>query len=73
MYRLYLIIKDRTDPPTDKELAIASGKKVLDAEAANSYLGSVEVASTANLLSMFAKQSQQNAVSKILYGSSSIS
>jgi hypothetical protein len=69
MYRLYLILKDRTNPPTDEELAIASRKKVLDAEAANSYLGRVEVAS-ANLHSMFVKQSQENAVSEISYSPS---
>ena len=62
MYRLYIILKDRTKPPTDDELAIASAEKVLDVEAANAYL--VEVAS-GNLLSMFAKQSQENSVSKI--------
>ena len=64
MYRLYIILKDRTEPPTDDELAIASAEKVLDTEAANAYLGRVEAAS-ANLLSLFAKQSQENAVSKI--------
>jgi hypothetical protein len=64
MYRLYIILKDRTDPPTDDELAIASAEKVLDTESANAYLGRVE-ATSANLLSMFAKQSQENAVSKI--------
>lgn len=71
MHRLYVILKDHTGSPTDEELAIASGKKVLDAEVANSYLGQMEVAS-ANLLSMFAKQSQENAVSEILYSSSLI-
>ena len=64
MYRLYIILKDRTGPPTDDELAIASAEKVLDTEAANAYLGRVEAAS-ANLLSLFAKQSQENVVSKI--------
>ena len=64
MYRLYIILKDRTDPPTNEELAIASAEKVLDAEAANAYLGRVEAVS-ANLLSLFAKQSQENAVSKV--------
>ena len=29
MYRLYLILKDRSEPATNEELAIASGKKVL--------------------------------------------
>jgi hypothetical protein len=62
MYKLYIILKDQTEPPTDDELAIAFTEKVLDVEAANTYL--VEVAS-ANLLSIFAKQSQENSVSKI--------
>ena len=39
MYKLYFIIKDHTDPPTEEELAIASGEKVLDTEATNLYLG----------------------------------
>ena len=41
--------------------------KVLDADVANSYLGHVEVASTANLLSIFTKQLQDNAVSNTYY------
>jgi hypothetical protein len=65
MYRLYDIMKSHTDPPSEEELAIASGAKVLDAEAANSYLGRVKVAGSANLLSMFTKQSQENAVSEM--------
>ena len=66
MFRLYIIIKTRAEPPSDEELAIACGKKVLDTEAANSYLGHVDIASSANLLSMFAKQSQEKAVSKTM-------
>ena len=64
MYRLYLILKNHTKPPTDEELNITCGKKVLDADVANFYLGHMEVASMANLLSMFTKQLQDNAVSK---------
>jgi hypothetical protein len=66
MYRLYIILKDQTDPdpPTNDELAISSTEKVLDMEAANTYLRRVEAA-LANLLSLFAKQLQENAVSKI--------
>ena len=64
MHRLYIFLKDHTEPPTDDELAIACAEKVLDTEAANTYLEQVEVAS-ANLLSMFAKQSQENMMSKI--------
>ncbi len=69
MCKLYMIMKDHTGPPTDEELAIVSGKKVLDTEAVNSYLGQAEVAS-ANLRTMFAKQAQENVVSEMLYGSS---
>src|SRR5882724_1927432 len=58
MNRLYIILKD-TKPPTDDKLAIASAEKVLDTEAANAYLRQVEAAS-ANLLSIFVKQSQEN-------------
>jgi len=61
MYRLFVILKDHTSPPTDEKLTIASAKKVLDVETANTYLAQMETASE-NLLSMFAKQSQQNAV-----------
>jgi len=67
MYRLYVILKDRTEPPTPDDLGIASTTKVLDAEAANAYLGRVEAAST-NLLSMFARQSHENAASIIYSG-----
>ena len=63
MYKLYIILKDCSSPPTDDELAIASAEKVLDAEVANAYFRKMEA--SANLLSMFAKQSQENAVSKI--------
>jgi len=64
MHRLYMVLKDHTEPLTDDELAKASTEKVLDTEVANAYLRRVEVAS-ANLLSMFTKQSQENKVSKI--------
>lgn len=59
MFRLYLILKDRDDPPTVEEQEIASGRK---ADAVADYLGRVETAS-ANILSMFAKQHEQEAVS----------
>ncbi|KAI9569898.1 hypothetical protein HD554DRAFT_2170888 [Boletus coccyginus] len=39
MYRLYIILKDRTKPSTPDDLAIASTTKVLDVEATNAYLG----------------------------------
>jgi hypothetical protein len=64
LYRFYLTLKDRNDPVTDEELAIASATRVFDEEAANTYLGGVETVSE-NLVSMFAKQSQQNAVTNV--------
>jgi hypothetical protein len=64
MYRFYLTLKDRNDLLTDEELAIASATRVFDEEAANTYLGGVE-RTFENLLSMFAKQSQQNMVSNV--------
>ena len=33
MHRLYIILKDHTEPPTDEELAIVCAEKVLDTEA----------------------------------------
>jgi len=72
MFKLYIIMKNCANPPTNEELAIACGKKVLDMEVANSYLGCVDLASSANLLSMFAKQSQENAVSKTVWSFISI-
>jgi len=65
MHRLFLILKDCTNPTTDDELPITSGKKPLDAETANTYLVQVETGSE-NLLSMFVKQPQQNAISNTL-------
>ena len=38
MHRLYIILKYHTNPPTDDILAIASAEKVLDTDAANTYL-----------------------------------
>jgi len=66
-------MKHHTEPPTKDGLAIASGEKDMDAEAASLYLGQVEVASSVSLLSMFAKKSQESVVSKILFNPSLIS
>ena len=64
MYSLYLALKDRKEPATGDKMAIASGTKELDAETASVYLGQVEAGSE-NLLSMFMKQSRENAVGQI--------
>lgn len=61
MYQLYTILKNHPESPTKKDMDIASGRKVLEADAATAYLGHIEKAS-ANILLMFAKQSQQDVV-----------
>jgi hypothetical protein len=38
MYQLYSILKDREEPPTPDENAIASGKRLLDGSAEVEYL-----------------------------------
>ena len=45
MYRLFLVLKDRDEPPTEDEIAIASGKKTLDPTKAAEYLVKLEKAS----------------------------
>jgi hypothetical protein len=55
MYQLYLILKSRRTPPTEDELKIAQGKKVLDPDTAAAYLTQLEQAS-ANLVDAFNKQ-----------------
>ena len=39
MHRLYMVLKDCTEPLTDDQLAMPLAEKVLDTEAANTYLG----------------------------------
>jgi hypothetical protein len=62
MHRLYLVLKDRKERPTDDEIAIAAGKKILDPTLAADYLLQLEKAST-NLENAFKQQSQRAAVS----------
>jgi hypothetical protein len=62
MYRLYLYLKDRTEPPTEDEVAIASGKKTLDPALAAEYLLKLERASSM-IADAFSHQNQQAAVS----------
>lgn len=64
MFCLYLILKDQDGSPIVEEQEIASSRKVLDADVAANYLGQVEKAS-ANILSMFAKQHDQEVVSLV--------
>ena len=55
MYWLYLILKSRGTPPTEDELKMARGEKVLDLAAAAAYVTQLEQAST-NLVDTFNKQ-----------------
>jgi hypothetical protein len=62
MHRLYLVLKDRDTPPTDDEIAFASGKKFLDPAKAAEYLVSLEKVSI-NIVQAFNEQNQRAAVS----------
>jgi hypothetical protein len=42
MFRLYCILKDREDPPSTDEIAVASGMKKLDATMEAEYLKKLE-------------------------------
>lgn len=64
MYRLFVMLKDRSEPPTEEERAIAAGKRAIDPAAATAYLGQLEHPS-ASIISMFTKQQQQDFVSDI--------
>ena len=64
MYRLFLLLKDRNEPPTDEEKAIASGMKILDPAKATEYLARLEKAST-NVVDIFTQQHQRAAVHHI--------
>ena len=61
MYRLYLLLKDRAEPPTDEEKDIAGGRKSLDAAKAAEYVKHLEKSST-NIVNLFNQQHQQAAV-----------
>ncbi|KAG0693873.1 hypothetical protein DFH29DRAFT_815918, partial [Suillus ampliporus] len=61
MYRLYLYLKDRAEPPTEDEVAMASGKKILDPTQAAEYLLQLEKASS-NIVEAFNHQNQRVAV-----------
>ncbi|KAG2139130.1 uncharacterized protein EDB93DRAFT_1071536, partial [Suillus bovinus] len=55
MYRLYLLLKSHGTPPTNDELRIAWGEKVLNPAAAAQYLVQLEQASV-NIFDAFNKQ-----------------
>lgn len=66
MYRLYMAMKERSsDEITHDEIAIASGKKVLDPEALSDFLQKLESTSM-TIQKAFEKQVKTAAVSRII-------
>ena len=65
MYRLFLLLKDHEEPPTDEEKAIAAGEKDLDPAKTTEYLAQLEKAST-SIVYMFTQQHQHAVVSYII-------
>jgi hypothetical protein len=61
MHRLYLILKDRDELPTEEEKDIAAGKKTIDPAHAAKYLFELEKAST-SIVDLFNQQHQHAAV-----------
>ena len=58
MYRLYVLLKDRDEPPTPDEIAIALGCKVLDPAKAAAYLDQLEKASM-TIVDLFHHQAEE--------------
>ena len=65
IYRLYEVLKNHSSLPTLEELLIASGKKILNTEAACEFLKNLENA-LATIIQVFNKQSIKDAVSWML-------
>ena len=61
MFRLYCILKDRGEPPTAEEIAVASGKQALDPTSEAEYIKKLEAANE-NIRKAFAAQAAQAAV-----------
>jgi hypothetical protein len=64
MYQLYWILKDRDEPPTPDEIAIASGKQQLDVRTEAEYLQKLNKSSE-NIKKAFQDQQARLAVSEI--------
>lgn len=64
MYRLYCILKEREEPPTLEDVAIASGKKKLDATTEAEYLKKFENTS-GNIRKAFEDQQARSHVREI--------
>jgi hypothetical protein len=73
MHLLYCILKDREEPPTPDEIAIAAGKKQLDGLTEAKYLKKLEKPSTEDIKKAFERQKAQATVSIFSTSTSSIS
>ena len=58
MYRLYVLLKNRDEPPTPDEIAIASGRRILDPAKAATYLDQLKKAST-TIVDLFHRQAEE--------------
>jgi len=63
MYQLYCILKDREEPPTPDEIAIACGKKKLDGNTEAEYFKKLEHTSE-NIKKAFEDQQARAGVSE---------
>ena len=63
MFQLYTILKDRDEPPTPDEIAIASGKKKLDGNTEAEYIKKLENTSE-NIKKAFEDQKVRATVSE---------
>jgi hypothetical protein len=63
MYRLYCVLKDREEPPTDLEIAYASGKKKLSSDTEAEYIKQLESCSE-NIKKAFEDQQARAGVSE---------
>jgi hypothetical protein len=61
MYRLFLLLKDRNEPPIEDEITIGAEKKALDPTAANEYLVQLEKSSS-KLIDAYHRQNEWTAV-----------
>jgi hypothetical protein len=66
MHQLYYILKNRDEPPTPNEIAIASGKKQLDGRTEAEYIRKLEKSSE-NIKKAFEDQQAHAAVSNIIF------
>jgi hypothetical protein len=72
MYRLFKALKTCSTPPTDEELLIAAGKKILDQEAASEFIKKLENASK-TVVQAFCEQNLKAAVSCLSWSTGSFS